>query len=84
MQLDFNDPFVVQDALNQCLDVLSDPGLWFQLIAITLICALIGGLLGWFKGRSRMGFILGLALGPVGWVIVLLQAPEKMPGLEKN
>ena len=36
-----------------------------------MLAALIGLLLGSGKGRSFMGFVLGLLLGPIGWVIVI-------------
>lgn len=32
----------------------------------------IGFILGYFKGMPRVGFLLGLFLGPIGWGIALL------------
>ncbi len=35
----------------------------------------VGALIGSQKGRGGLGFILGLVLGVIGWVIILLLAP---------
>lgn len=34
--------------------------------------ALVGFILGRFVGKGGSGFVLGLILGPIGWIIVLL------------
>jgi hypothetical protein len=40
-----------------------------------LFCGLIGWLIGHFKKRPAAGVTMGLLLGPVGWVLLLLDAP---------
>ena len=41
------------------------------LIGTIVICGLIGFLLGKMKGREGLGFVLGLLMGPIGWILVL-------------
>jgi hypothetical protein len=36
----------------------------------------VGALIGSSKGRGPLGFVLGLVLGPIGWVIMALLAPS--------
>jgi hypothetical protein len=36
-----------------------------------LVTGMIGAAIGSFKGRARAGFVLGLILGPFGWIIAL-------------
>lgn len=41
-----------------------------ELIVIWLIMAGIGALIGSKKGLALTGFIWGLILGPIGWIII--------------
>lgn len=66
------DPDEAMNMLQQCGAALSDPTLWYWAIAFTLICALVGALIGKHKNAIARDTILGLALGPIGWIISLL------------
>jgi ribosomal protein L40E len=70
--LDANDPDAVQALLQACTGMLLDPLLWIWVIAITLVCAAVGALIGQTKGRWLSGMLWGAALGPLGWLVVLL------------
>lgn len=70
--LDQTDPEAVQALLQTCVDSLLDPVLWQWALAITLACAVVGALIGKAKGRWLAGLLWGLALGPIGWLIVAL------------
>jgi ribosomal protein L40E len=70
-KVDQTDPDAVQALLHQCVSALLDPGLWAWALLLTLICALIGALIGWVKGRWVAGLVWGAALGPIGWLVVI-------------
>jgi hypothetical protein len=70
--IDQTDPDAVQALLRQCISTLLDPALWEWALLLTVICALIGAVIGWAKGRWLAGFIWGAALGPIGWIVVAL------------
>ena len=53
--------------------VLSSFLIW---LVSALLCGCIGMALGSTVDRGGMGFILGLLLGPVGWIVVLLLPRE--------
>ena len=42
------------------------------LLVIWFFCGLVGALCGKYKGQPFLGFIIGLLLGPIGWLIILL------------
>ncbi len=49
------------------------------LVVLTLwtACAAIGGAIGrFYNGQTALAAILGLLLGPIGWVVFLLAAKE--------
>jgi hypothetical protein len=48
------------------------------LIVAAIIGALVGALIGKYKGRSGEGALLGLILGPIGWLAVAL-GPDERP-----
>ena len=50
---------------------------WWQLFWITVLCAAVGGLIGWRKGEFWKGVGLGAALGPIGWVVSLVSKGTK-------
>ena len=70
--VDQTDPEAVQALLQECTRALLDPTLWEWALLLTLICALVGALIGWVKGRWLMGMVWGAALGPIGWLVVAL------------
>lgn len=43
-----------------------------EFLILWLVMGLVGFLLGKWKGREGLGFLLGFLLGPIGWVIMLL------------
>ena len=42
--------------------------MWVYWVASVLLSAVIGGLLGRRVGKMREGVMLGVLLGPIGWV----------------
>lgn len=54
--VDQTDPDAVQALLRQCISTLLDPTLWGWVLLLTLVCALIGAVIGWAKGRWLAGF----------------------------
>ena len=58
--------------LDACFAALTDPTLWYWLIGFTVVCALVGALIGKYKNAVVRDTLLGLALGPIGWLISLL------------
>ena len=39
---------------------------WWPLIEFTIVCAVIGAVLGWWRGRIVFGVALALVVGPIG------------------
>jgi hypothetical protein len=72
VSVDQTDPEAVQALLQQCTSTLLDPVMWEWALGITLICALVGALIGWVKGRWLSGLLWGAALGPIGWLVTAL------------
>lgn len=79
--IDTSDPEALQALLQTCNNVLLDPMLWVWAIGLTVVCAAVGAHIGRAKGRWVSGMIWGLALGPIGWLIVALSgaSPPKCP-----
>lgn len=75
--VDSTDPVAVQALLEDCVDTLLDPALWEWAILLTLVCAVVGALIGWSKGRWIAGFVWGAALGPIGWVVIALSKSNR-------
>jgi hypothetical protein len=50
-------------------------------LILWIVSAAIGGLIGLIRNRVALGIILGLLLGPLGWLLVLLftKAGRKCP-----
>jgi hypothetical protein len=70
--VDQTDPEAIQALLQQCTSALLDPTMWEWALGLTLACALIGALIGWAKGRWLAGMLWGAALGPIGWLVIIL------------
>lgn len=45
---------------------------WAFFWIIWAVFGIVGGILGSSVNKSKLGFLLGVCLGPIGWVIVLL------------
>ncbi|MGH8122109.1 MAG: hypothetical protein ACREPT_05000 [Rudaea sp.] len=71
------DPEAAMDVLQQCTEALLDPTTWYWAIAFTIVCALVGALIGKYKNAVVRDTVLGLALGPIGWIISLLLPATK-------
>lgn len=77
--LDQGDLDAVQALLDACTRALLAPSLWLWAIGLTLACGAIGALLGLAKGRWLWGLVWGAALGPLGWIVVVLSASARTP-----
>ena len=78
--VDSEDPGQLQDLLQQCTSALEDPTLWYWAVGFTVVSALVGAIIGHYKKAVVRDTILGLALGPIGWIISLcLQPPKPKP-----
>lgn len=77
--IDTGDPEQAAALLQECVGVLSSPDLWFWAIVFTLVCALIGALIGRYKNAIVRDTVLGAALGPIGWIISLCLPVRKAP-----
>ncbi|MBX3688958.1 hypothetical protein [Dokdonella sp.] len=75
--LDRDDLDAVQALLDACTKALLEPSLWYWALGLTVACALVGALLGMTKGRWLWGLLWGLALGPIGWIVVMLSASRQ-------
>jgi len=49
---------------------------WGQMIVWQVVFILVGGLLGWWRGRTMAGVIASLVLGPLGWIVPFLPARQ--------
>lgn len=45
----------------------------------SVVFVVVGALLGWWRGRLMAGVVWALALGPIGWIIVLLIPKSAKP-----
>ena len=52
---------------------------WRALFWWNLLFVAVGALLGWWRGRFWEGVAWAWVLGPIGWVVLLLRAPRKLP-----
>ena len=72
MALDASDVDAARFVLEECVQALIDPMLWLWMTGLTVVCGLVGMAIGWAKGRVLAGLVWGLALGPIGWIVVAL------------
>ena len=78
--VDADDPDQALALMQQCEAVLTDPDLWLWAIGLTVVGAIVGGLLGRRKKTVVRDTLLGATLGPIGWIISLvLPAPKPKP-----
>ncbi|RDI98200.1 hypothetical protein DVT68_14075 [Dyella solisilvae] len=55
---------------------------WTALIVWSVVFVVVGAVLGWWRGRTVEGIVWAAALGPFGWIVVLLRPrprPKAMP-----
>lgn len=50
---------------------------WWQLLWFTLACAVVGAVLGWWRGRIVLGIAIGLLIGPLGWIALWVLPPGR-------
>ena len=50
---------------------------WWNLLAWQVFFVVVGGLLGWWRGRTTAGIIAALVLGPFGWIVPFM--PKRVP-----
>jgi hypothetical protein len=74
---DAGDPEQAAELLAECTSVLSDPSLWIWAIVFTIVCGVVGALIGRYKNAVARDVALGLLLGPIGWVISLILPARK-------
>lgn len=48
---------------------------WWPLVWFTLACAVIGAVIGWWRGRVALALALGLVVGPIAWVALWALPP---------
>ncbi len=71
------DPEQAAQLLAECTSMLTDPTMWYWAIAFTIVCGVVGALIGKHKNAIARDVFLGLLLGPIGWVISLLLPARK-------
>lgn len=48
-----------------------------EMLVLWLIMGLVGAVIGNSKGQALGGFLMGLVLGPIGWLITALVKPDR-------
>ena len=74
---DAGDPEQAAELLSECTALLADPSLWIWAIVFTVVCGVVGALIGKYKNAIARDTFLGLLLGPIGWVISLILPAQK-------
>jgi hypothetical protein len=54
---------------------------WAALFWWSVVFVVVGALLGWWRGRLVEGIVWAAALGPFGWIVVLMR-PRPKPKAE--
>lgn len=54
---------------------------WAALFWWSIVFVVVGALLGWWRGRLVEGIVWAAALGPLGWIVVLVR-PRPKPRVE--
>ncbi|HEX7816905.1 hypothetical protein [Dyella sp.] len=71
--VDPNDPGAFWQIFSNLMGLVP----WVSLIWWTIFFIVVGGVLGWWRGRFWEGIWLAAVLGPIGWVVVLRPARKK-------
>jgi hypothetical protein len=50
---------------------------WWPLIWFTVGCAVVGALIGWWRGRIALGIVLGVVVGPIAWAALWALPPGR-------
>ena len=50
---------------------------WAALFWWSVVFVVVGALLGWWRGRLLEGIVWAAALGPFGWIVVLVRPRPK-------
>ena len=50
---------------------------WWPLVWFTVACAVIGAVLGWWRGRIGLAIALGLVVGPIAWAALWALPPGR-------
>jgi hypothetical protein len=82
--LDLSDPDAAQALLQVCRDDLLDPDLWKWTLIFTLVCLVVGAVIGHLKGRWLAGLLWGAALGPIGWIVIALSRSKRQGPVQSN
>lgn len=60
---------------------------WAALFWWSVVFVVVGAALGWLRGRTVEGIVWAAALGPIGWIVVLMRprprtkaVPPPLPG----
>ena len=51
---------------------------WVALFWWNVVFIVVGGLLGWWRGRTGEGLAWAFVLGPIGWIVIALR-PRRAP-----
>ncbi|MCK9539773.1 hypothetical protein [Dokdonella sp.] len=78
LHADLADPEAAQQAVQTCTRALLDANLWAWALGITVFCAAVGALIGYVRGRWLVGLAWGAALGPIGWLVMLLTSSQRV------
>ncbi|MHA6203099.1 hypothetical protein ACXU4B_01580 [Dyella soli] len=54
---------------------------WTTLFWWNVVFVAVGALLGWWRGRTVAGLAWSAALGPIGWIVILVQPRPKRGAL---
>jgi hypothetical protein len=71
--VDLNAPGAFWHLLHNMLALVP----WRPLIWFTFACAVIGAVLGWWRGRIALGIVLGVVVGPLSWIALWVLPPGR-------
>ena len=54
---------------------------WAAMFWWSVAFVVVGAVLGWFRGRTVEGIVWAAALGPIGWIVILIR-PKPKPRAE--
>ena len=50
---------------------------WWPLVWFIVACAVIGAVLGWWRGRIALAVALGVVVGPIAWLALWALPPGR-------